>query len=335
MNDSNVPSTHALLETQLFNKWKASPCVHLTALHPAHLTDLTQHASESQTSAHGVYVVPYIKTSSQYRIFVRFLANEFTFLRYSLDLTKFHCLSCRLSTHCKHYACVADGPSAESASHKRAKLQEKKQTLVDDIKENVDADGLLTPTGHSTNRFPVYSSSQKVILANRYDWVLSQLRSNSSWPAGITQVHAYILLGYCTVVVLFDQYVAMFNCSCVQLHRTDQPYRITDFESCRLKLGQSNAPQSCPSCGSSAFTSMETPAIFFTCDMFLAAVCVSHVCSRCNLQIRYVCECIELGHIGCGSSALVVLGGASSLRHSVSISLVFFVFVLWFLLAQL
>ena len=162
------------------------------------------------------------------RLFVHLVNQKWAFSRYSQDMSKFHCLTCRSSTHCRHWFDFRSSNHAvadEMRTDQHAKVQ-------DEIAMHVDIDGSLQSTGFSTTLYAIYNLQQKAILQNREAWVISQLHQQLSLVQP-PQIIADALESVCditahiarlsTVLLLEDPVESRRSCLCSESDLTRIP----------------------------------------------------------------------------------------------------------------
>jgi hypothetical protein len=219
----NNPSTSQLLQAlggATYSDSSQLQCTHLTTLTVQFLR--ARHNSSVKMTPHldvpiGIhyYILP-----PTLRLFVHLVNHKWAFCRYSEDLSKFHCLSCRTSSHCRHWFDFEQSDLLEAAEINQLKFKK----VQAEIAAHVDDMGALRSTGISKGKYALYTAEQKAILQDREGWLLLQLRqqissitddvqSMSDAIESFSDITAHVAkLG--TVLELQDPDAARRGCSC-------------------------------------------------------------------------------------------------------------------------
>ncbi len=221
MRPVNNPSTSELLRA-LGGALESDYCIHISALSLQFL--------RTRQNSCIIQMIPCLTEPigiqfhflpTNLRLFAHMVNHKWAFCRYSQNMSKFHCLSCKSSTHCRHWFDFerSDHPvAAEINAIKHKKVQEEIAMHVDDV-------GALKSTGISRGKYAVYSDEQKAILQNREAWLKSQLQEQlvrsdhipASTHADLIEsfqdISAHVA-GISTVLELEDPLDSRGGCSC-------------------------------------------------------------------------------------------------------------------------
>jgi hypothetical protein len=221
MRPVNNPSTSELLHA-MGGALESSYCIHITALSAQFLRTRHKSCTAQMTPCLTEPIgIQFHFLPANLRLFAHMVNHKWAFCRYSQNMSKFHCLSCRSSTHCRHWFDFerSDHPeAAEISAIKHQKVQEEIAMHVDDV-------GALKSTGISKGRYAIYTAETKAILQNREAWLVSQLREQlirsayTSTEAFADAIESFQditahIAGISTVLELEDPVDSRRGCSC-------------------------------------------------------------------------------------------------------------------------
>lgn len=170
MNANNQPSTSQVLQAC---QYVLPSCLHIEAITIEYLTSKLESASDHLTpNLFNAITIQHRLVPADIRLVVRLVNHRFVFMRYSFDLSKFHCLNCKTTGHCRHWVNLRGASDVDQDS---AMSLQKAIRVDQEILSVVDGTGNLYSQGKSQIKYPIYTTEQKRILASRQLWVEKQM----------------------------------------------------------------------------------------------------------------------------------------------------------------
>ena len=189
LNNQPGQSTHQILDGWGELSTAAVSCIHVESLGLDFILDKLNYPFTSSIARNGgVMLVPYELWDNPIFVQCKQSDGKFVFTRYNSDLSKFHCLDCNNSSHCRHYVELKATTAHQSSKNADARAK----AVLADIGSKCDQDGNIANTVKSSVPFPSYNSEQLTTMADRGAWVtrlIGQASRTMYWRCVCSVVH--------------------------------------------------------------------------------------------------------------------------------------------------